>query len=213
MTARGAIGELAIADSETDGAVPIPAGETAFDWFATVISQYANSPIMLALIESTNDAIDPAPLFDMFYTLIWNIETAQGYGLDVLGRIVGIGRVLQVATGGYLGFKEATDAQTFGHGIFYSGTNLTSNFALSDTAYRRLILAKAYANISDGSIPSINQLLITLFPGYGNVYVADNLDMSVTFTFATPLSPVDAAIINQVGSFIKPAGVSFSVVD
>ena len=58
---------------------------------------------------------------------------------------------------------------------FYSGAVLTSNFNLSDDAFRTLIFAKALANISDGSIPAINQLLLNLFPRRGNCYVTDGL--------------------------------------
>lgn len=212
MTGARSIGELAIAESDPSAPTVIPPS-ALFDWFSTVISQYANSPILLALIESTNDAIDPTPLFDAFYQLIWNIDTAQGYGLDVWGRIVGVGRVLQVPIGGFLGFEEDSGAETFGSGVFYAGIGLTGNFALSDTVYRRLILAKAMANITDGGTQSFNALLILLFPGYGNARVVDNENMTITLTFDSALSPTDRAIISQSGVLPVPAGVSFTIVD
>ncbi|TIR44152.1 MAG: DUF2612 domain-containing protein, partial [Mesorhizobium sp.] len=75
---------------------------------------------------------------------IWDVDTAQGYGLDVWGRIVGVNRILQVTAGDWFGFQEASPGtDPFGNGAFYSGAPLTSNFALSDEAYRLLILAKA----------------------------------------------------------------------
>ncbi len=212
MLADRALGELAIAASPTPSSVA-DLTSTAFDIFATVISQYANSPVLLELIANMAVYIDPTAKFDAFFTLIWNVDTAQGHGLDVWGRIVGVSRVLQLpADGDFFGFDEATDAFTFNEGIFYGGVNLTDNFALTDTAYRRLILAKALSNISDGSIPGINQILINLFSSYGNCYVTDGGNMTMTFTFGSDLSPVDFAIVSQSGILPKPAGVTVSIV-
>lgn len=186
--------------------------------FATVISQYDNSPTLLQLIENVNVYLDPAANLDAFYSLIWNVDTAVGYGLDVWGRIVGVQRVLQVASDVYFGFAEASDATSISPfnsgGSLFSGGAITSNFALSDEAFRTLILAKALANITDGSIPSINQILLNLFPGRGNCYVTDGLDMSMTYTFqfSPALTPVEFAIVSQSGVLPRSTGVSATVV-
>ena len=113
--------------------------------------------------------------------------------------------------GAYLGFSEATDAQNFDLGIFYSGSQLTANFALTDLAYRRVLLAKAALNITDGSTSSINTILRALFPDSGNCYVRDNFDMTMTFVFGIRLSKVDYAIVVQSGVLPRPVGVSVSV--
>lgn len=178
----------------------------------TIISQYANSPIINRLISDFLDYIDPAYKLEDFYNLIWNVDTAQGYGLDLWGRIVGVSRIVHLPVGGFFGFEEATDGNTFESGIFYGQGNLTSNFSLSDTVFRRVILAKALANICDGSIPAINQILINLFPGYGNCYVIDNLDMTMEYRFHGTLSAVDLALASQSGILPKPAGVSVTIV-
>lgn len=187
------------------------------DPLVTVISQYVNSPTINALIGSFNEWIDPATDLDAFYDLIWDVDTAQGVGLDIWGRIVGVGRVLNVASGSYLGFAETLDTTSetpFNQAPFWAGGSTTNNFALSDDGFRVLILAKALSNISDGSIPGTNQVLLNLFPGRGNCYVTDGLDMTMTYTFqfAPPLTPVEFAIVSQSGALPKPTGVSVSVV-
>lgn len=208
MQTEAAIGQLALSESNNPG-VPV----VSFDWFSTVISQYANSPILLKLIENFNTYVDPSANVDAFYALIFNVDTAQGYGLDVWGRIVGVSRVLHLPDGSeYLGFREAGDAYTFGEGIFFGGGTATQNFSLSDTVYRRLILAKALSNISDGSIAGINQILINLFSDYGNCYVVDNGDMTLSYSFGGTLSLVDYAIVAQSGVLPRPCGVSSTIV-
>lgn len=191
------------------------------NWPQTVISQYANSPTLLALLESIDEWINPDTNFDNFYNLILNIDTAVGYGLDVWGRIVGVSRILKIAAATFFGFTgpPGVSGVPWNQGIFYSGyAPLTQNYTLLDEPYRTLILAKALFNICDATIPAINQILINLFgangplPVPGNCYVTDGEDMTMTYTFGAALDPVQAAIVFNSGVLPKPAGVSATVV-
>ena len=181
---------------------------TFFDVNETVLSQYANSPVMLSVISSFSAWLDLGNPFNRFYNLIWNIDTAVGHGLDVWGRILGVGRVLQVPSGEYIGFEQQPEAQTFGHGMLFRGINLTNSASLTDDAYRILLMAKAALNITDASIPAINQILLTLF---GDGYVRDNLDMTMTYVFSAPLDPVQTSIVFNSGVLPRPCGVSATV--
>lgn len=187
-----------------------------FVFWKTVVSQYANSPIITQLISNLDQYLDQSENFDDLFDLIWNVDTAQGYGLDVWGRIVGVVRTLTISVDEYFGFEEQVPTvDTFGPGgvsTFYTGAGLTTNFSLSDDAFRVLIFAKALANICDGSIPAINQILLNLFPNRGNCYVTDGENMSMTYTFDFPLTSVEAAIITQSGALPKPVGVAATVV-
>jgi len=232
----------------TDTGRPYPPGtETAglgvpFDIWQTVLSQYSNSPILTQLILNLDEYLDPNAKIDAFYALVMNLDTAEGYGLDRWGRVVGVNRVLQIPVENWFGFAEASPGSyTFGQGAFYSGAPLTSNFALSDNAYRFLILAKAAANITNGSIPAINQILLNLFPGRGNCYVTEGytngpwfgfeesttatgfntapfysgasiVNMTMSYVFEFPLTAVELAIVQQSGVLPKSTGVSASVV-
>lgn len=202
-----ALAEVPIATSTPSGGL-IPANGYFFDPAATLLSQYANSPVIVKLVDDFAQWLDPQTRFDAFYSMLWDIDTAVGFGLDVWGRILGVNRVLQVPVGEYLGFEQDADARPFGFGILYSGSHATNNVALTDTAYRTLLLAKAALNITDASIPAINQILLNLF---GDGYVRDNLDMTMTFVFTVALTPVQTAIVFQSGVLPKPIGVSFTV--
>lgn len=179
-----------------------------------IISQYANSPVLTEMILAFNEALDQTANFDNLYDFIWNIQTAQGYGLDVLGRIVNVTRSLSLpGNTGYIGFDEATGSWTgFGQGGWFSGGAISTNFLLADGDFRTLIYAKAAGNISDGSIPALNKILLTLFPYRGACYVVDNMDMSMVFKFGFPLNAVETAIIEQKDILPVPVGVKTSVV-
>jgi hypothetical protein len=146
----------------------------------TVVSQWGNSPTILALIESFNAAVDPAADLDAFLTHVWQVDTAQGVFLDnVWGRIVGVARTIP--------------------------TNPVT--VLTDAQFLELILLKALANISRDSSYSINTLLLDWMAGRGRAYVNDLGNMEIRYMFEFALEPFEIDIITQSGIFLRPAGV------
>lgn len=182
----------------------------------TIISQYANSPTLVALVQNMNEYVDPAANFEAFYNLVWNVDTAQGFGLDIWGRIVGVSRLLRIpANQETLGFDTSSfppDWAPFNQGTWHTGANVTQAYLLPDNLYRTLILTKALANIVATTAASINQLLRNLFPGRGRAYVLDNGGMSMTFLFEFSLTSAEYAILTLSGALPHPAGVMFNVI-
>jgi len=194
------------------------------NWNETLLSQYVDSPTLVGILQSFNDAIDPSVDIANFYTQIWNVATAVGNGLDIWGQIVGVSRYLQINASNYFGFDESvttptlsTGAQPFNQAPFYLGATATTTYALSDAQYRRLILVKAAANISNLSIPSINALLRAEFGNndgvnpYGQAYVVDLGGMAFQYYLNFVPSAVQIAIINNSGVFPRPAGVNVTL--
>jgi hypothetical protein len=191
-----------------------PIGQVpAFDPWLPIISQYKNSPEIDNMILSFNSAMDQTANIQSLYDLIWNIETAEQYGLDVWARIVGVSRTVKFpnTTNVPLGMEEANSWVGFGQGGFYTGSSLSSNFVLGDTDLRTLIYAKAAGNISDGSIPSVNKILLTLFPSRGRCYVQDGLNMQLTYVFEFNINPIEQAIVLSSGVLPSPAGVVVNI--
>lgn len=175
----------------------------------TIISQYGTSPILLQLIHNMDEYIDPSADIDTFLSFILDVDTAQFWGLDILGKIVGVDRYLKIPpeiAEPYFGFK-ATENQPFGQAPFFHITAATDTYALSDTAFRTLIKLKALANISATNIPSLNQMLNNLFPGRGRCFVADQGNMQMLFIFEFYLQPFEVAILTQSGVLSRPVGV------
>lgn len=180
----------------------------------TIISQYSQSPTLVALVRNMNQYIDQRTNFQAFYDFVWNVDTAQGVWLDrVWGKIVGVGRELQINEPVlYFGFDDGLqDYSPFDEAPFYDGPQATTTYRLSDDAYRTLILAKALSNISATTSPAINQLLQNLFPGRGRCYVNDMGGMAMRYTFEFYLKPYEEAIVRSSGVLPHGAGVSVSV--
>jgi hypothetical protein len=149
------------------------------NWSQTLLSVFANRPIIQSLISSFNAAIDPQANIAAFQQYIWNVKTAVGYGLDVWGTIVGVSRVV-----------PSTPAIT-----------------LLDPDYQTLILVKAAVNIGNVTIPTLNRLLRLIFADSGLVYVQDNLNMTLTYVFLFEPTPAQQAIVQYSGVMPQPAGV------
>ncbi len=189
---------------------------TPFDYQRTVISQYANSPTLLALVDDLDGCIDPRTNMEAFYAYVWNVDSARGFGLDIWGRIVGVSRLLKIPNSeALLGFHNSSipdDWVPFNQGVFFTGTGSSQAYLLPDDIYRTLILTKALANIVATNASSLNQLLRNLFPGRGRAFVRDNGGMSMTFVFEFDLTAAEYAILTQSGALPHPAGVEYNVI-
>jgi hypothetical protein len=179
------------------------------DHLQTVLSQYQNSPVILALLDAFNSSIDPSVDIDNWYRQVWNIKTAEGYGLDVWGRIVGVSRYVNMTYSKRLGF--ATGFYPFGEAPWYDNNSATNNLRLDDGGFRTLILLKAFVNIMRCSVPMLNQLLLMMFPGQ-RCYVLDTGNMTFVYHFEFTPTPVQIAIMTGSGVMPHPAGVSASFV-
>lgn len=208
------------------------------DVYSVILSQYANSPPIIELIETFNENIDPSVDIDLFYTNIMDVMTAKGPGLDIWGRIVVVNRVLKIPKDRtYFGFEDS-GRKGFGQDPFFRQTfAVTDNYILNDDAYRLLILAKSMLNISDGSLFMYNKILMLLFSGNmrnarimtddlemlntvemlggtreGNAYVVTTGTKTADIVFEFSIEPFELAILQQSGAFEPPAGVAFSIV-
>lgn len=187
-----------------------------FEVDETVISQYTTSPTIMRLVHDLAQYVDPRVNMTEFYNLVWNVDTAVGFGLDIWGRIVGVSRLLRLpSTDPIFGFDNADDPpdwQPFNQGIFFPGSQASQAFLLPDDPFRTLILTKALSNIVATNAASLNQLLRNLFPGRGKAYVQDLGGMAMRFVFEFALTSTEYAILTQSGALPHPAGVSYSVV-
>lgn len=178
----------------------------------TLISQFANSPTIVQLINDMDAYVNPSADIDAFYAFVWDVSTAQGFGLDIWGKIVGVSRDLTIPGDlTYLGYQEAASWQPFGQAPLYSGVLPTQTYTLADDAYRTLIFVKALTNISDCTSPNLNRMLQTMFAGRGRCYVSDTGSMEMRFVFEFSLEPFELAIMTQSGAIPRPAGVMVNI--
>jgi hypothetical protein len=170
----------------------------------TVISQYANSPQILELVQNYADVFNAQRLLVDFVYNIWDVRTANSQGLDIWGRIVGVSRYLTLTNQDYFGFDP--DFDPFNESPFFSGTAVTNTYILSDEDFRRVILAKALNNISKTTIPAIDRILSLLYGHRGVVFAQVTGDFELTYVFNFEPTEIDEAIAEAPDLLPRPAG-------
>lgn len=153
-----------------------------------MLSQYANTPEMLILLEGFEAMLDGKEAIQNFYDKIFNIQTANSYGLNIWGKILNIPRQLKVSIPGEPDIYE-----------------------LPDDLYKLLLLTKAMANISNCTVLNLEEILNNLFKDRGKVYVFDTGIMTMKYVFDFYLSSYEKAILDLPGIPPKPTGVRLSI--
>lgn len=135
----------------------------------TVQSQYAASPRILALAAQYWQLLDPTPSADLMISKMIDPTTAEGYGLDVWGRIVGIKRALVPVGGEYLAFAPPSNVTNPDGNSWNNAPFNPVNAAgyASDAIYRVYVYVKAMLNIGNGSLADLNRYFSLLFPDSG----------------------------------------------
>lgn len=189
---------------------------TSFDTWdiaETVQSQYATSKRMRAVIDAFWQAINPKSDIDLLYKKLVNPRTAEGWGLDVWGRIVAIGRSYLAVDDDtpYFGFDPPEGVKnerlnSFGNAPFYK--QVMGKVRLADTMYRTYVFLKALINISNSSLASLNQAVKLLFPD-ADIQILHTGTMVLRVLVLSPLSESDKAALDNL-SWI-PAGVGLEM--
>lgn len=183
-------------------------------WKETILTQYSASPRLLAIIETFNQAMSLDDFTDKFIDEVWDLTTNGTYGLDIWGKIVNASRYIQSdISSNSFGFSEADDGNVndspspFNEAPFYAGVQETETVRLADDAYRTLILAKAFSNISMATIREMNRFLTMLFKGRGKAFCVDYGEMRMGVICEFDLAPYEKVILNKYDVLPIPQGV------
>lgn len=188
----------------------------------TLLRQYGDATCLQNMVELEWQSISANSFIDDFYTNIWDITTANSYGLDIWGKIIDLSRTMQyTARGVYFGFKEsqlsdstANDPQPWNTYPFYSRnySNTTGTVILSDTLFRKALMMKAFHNITDMTIPSMNAALVSLFGDSGNAWVGRDGGNAMSYRFDFTPSTQELALIQNSKILPVPAGAVVSYI-
>ena len=191
---------------------PQPPATTDMWQHKTGMRQYDNSPIINSILDYLGENFSYKNIVDQFYDMAWNIETCQGVWLDIWGRKVGISRLVQVPSSDYFGFNGGI-GQPFNSAPFYNGDVSGVAYWIEDAPYRLMILAKAFLNITDCTIPDINKMLKIMFNGRGRCFVSDLFNMQMVYEFYFTLAPWELSIMLYGQILPRPSGVKAFLID
>jgi hypothetical protein len=127
------------------------------NYLKLVTSKHWDKPKFLAWLTANLTVIDDADIAIMAIDADFDIDSAVGNQLDVIGRLVGRSRTLD--------FQPSVASPT-----------------LDDDTYRFVLKAKVAQNQWDGTIVGLYKIWDTVFP-LTNIKVTDNQDMTCDILF------------------------------
>jgi hypothetical protein len=133
----------------------------------------------------------------------YDIDTANTDELDIIGRIVGVGRAFE----SFFQFDSSQFGRSqFGGAQFVPAVGVNDQQVKNDT-YRLLIKAKIAKNNSDATLDSIIEA-IKFIVSTDSVSILDNEDMSFLVSFGS-LTSLELTVLNNFNIIPKPQGVKF----
>lgn len=144
---------------------------------------------------------------------ILSINDATGYALDIVGRHVGVSRVLPTAIAKeYFGWLKDKTALSFGTGEFYrNGDALHASVILNDNDYRFFIKARITKNYQTGEISNIVNSIKFMIGEHGNIIDAQNMTMNVLVN-SDRLNLLTLYAISKMDILARPVGVMYQYV-
>lgn len=178
-----------------------------------ITSEHSDKPNFMQMVTDTTSPFTELQALTAGMPSLFEIDTAVGQQLDVIGELVGVSRqVLQPITDVYFAFN--TDGLGFNQGIWKGPYDPdTGLVSLPDDFYRLLIRSRIVNNSWDGSKATVYQIIDTVFAGSGFDYIIqDNADMTITLALLGPTEPPALLTALFAGGYldIKPAGISIS---
>jgi len=175
-----------------------------------IIWQYRTKPKALGTIKAIYKETDLTFQNTIQIADILNIDTATGYALDLVGRHVGVSRVLPTAIAKeYFGWLEDGSALSFGIGEFYRyGDALSASVVLNDNDYRFFIRARITKNYQTGTIENIVKSIQFVIGKHCNVIDAQDMSMNIIVN-KDRLNPLTLYATSKMDILVRPIGVMY----
>lgn len=177
------------------------------DYQALVTSEYQGQPKFMAMIAAVTGVYVQIQNILSSLIILFDVDTAIGSQLDVIGQWVGASRNVAIPIPGVVFTWDGTAAEGWDFGTWNGISGSSVITVLPDDAYRTLIKAKIAANSWDGTIPSAYAIWSILFPTY-DIIIQDNEDMTMlTAIIGTVPDSLTVALFTQGYLALRPEGV------
>lgn len=175
-----------------------------------VTSEHADKPKFMSMMAAITQPYVDEQLTIAEFSPSYDLDLAIGRQLDVDGQWIGLTRQVMIPITGFFFSLNVLGAGLNQAPWFHAGDSLFNTVVLDDEPYRRLLQAKARANIWDGTVADAYEVYDVFFNGTSTVVrIHDNQDMSMQIELmgGAP-SPTDIAIIEQDYLGLRPEGVT-----
>lgn len=181
--------------------------DSSVNLMQAILWQYEDAEKLKAIAQAKQDWTNKnqTEFWASWYRDVFNIDTANEFGLTVWGRILNV-KMQAVAQPqpGKISFGFGVNHENFGNGNF--GVSEDQQIGLTLEQQRTIIRLRYFQLTSRCTMPEINKFLANLFADRGRVFVIDPYDMTfITFLFTfTPDSQL-RFILDEYDLLPRPA--------
>jgi len=178
-----------------------------------IYAQYRNKPKAVAWYKITRSLGTQLADVAQAVRVMYNIDSAQGAQLDIIGRIVVIPRnyVGYVALNPGMFASAANNPGEFGdESAMFSALSIDQDSQMSDDLYRLVIKSKIVKNNSAATIEDILTGMNFLLPNAEVLRVTDDEDMSFSVEFYGNITELERWALLNASLVPKPQGVRFN---
>jgi len=160
-----------------------------------ITSQHQNKPKFIAWLEANLNTLDNGATLAGSLDTYFDLDTAVGAQLDILGDIVGVKRTVDFQPTSY-----------YSTTVMGTAVLIEPSPILSDNYYRLVIRAKILKNMWDGTTQGIYDMWNMLFDD-SYIIIKDNQDMSMTVIIMGLSSSLQKDLVANGYIIPKPQGV------
>ncbi len=177
------------------------------DYLNLITSEHRLKPKYMAMVSFGSEVY--VYLQDLLASMIpkFDVDTAVGNQLDIIGQWVGISRNVSIPISGVYFSWDADYTLGWDYGTWQPSYLPTEVTVLPDDAYRTLIRAKIAANQWDGTTNGAYAIWDAIFPTV-TILIQDNQDMSYDLAFVGGIvDSLTVALVSEGYIPLKPEGV------
>ena len=180
------------------------------DLLQAILWQYNDATRLQSLLQSKHEWYNQnqRDFWENWFTNVFNLQTCDDFGLTVWAVILDMPIVIQVepATPSRPAWGFDTPHRNFNRGNFYDGKGGAQ--VLNPRDARIALRLRYYQLTMRGTVPEINRIMKSVFADYGNAWVEDNNDMTLTYKLGfLPSAALFLVLINN-DLFPRPSGVA-----
>lgn len=178
-----------------------------------IYAQYRSKPKLEAWYAITYSLAQQLGTAAQAVRVMYNIDSAQGEQLDVIGRIVVLPRdflgVISM-TPVMCAAAENNPAEFGDESAMASALAVDQDMDMSDELYRLAIKSKIIRNNSQTTIDDILVGIKFMLPNIGDVRLIDNEDMTFSIEYTGEVSDLENWALVNASLIPKPQGVKFT---
>ena len=177
-----------------------------------ILWQYDNAEALKRIIRGEHEFINRVncQFWNDFYRDVFNLPTANEFGLAIWSRILDIPLQLEV--------QPQPDKIAWGFGPFRKNFN-NGNFAVTQASVigltvqqkRTILQMRAFNLMMKPTVPNINLMLSRLFAAEGRAWVIDNHNMTMNYFFEFEIPSWLQIALDSFDVLPSPAGVKIVI--